>query len=341
MNRHRVLLSLLLTAAMAALTGCSKESPSGPGPAPADEDRTALQQLVVQSDSLNDFSTSDEATIDDNGIRPEEYEALAKLSPGDELTRQVAGDSTYPVKWGRRIFWERVVRTFTVEVSGDTIATVVLTKTLPGSFWVGWGIRTFDAFLVDTIVKKPFVETVVRKFIFRRIARHQNALRNWVPVAMTMVRGTSGGANAFAVASMEVSESAGGFSTSVTDPLATWFRLGWLTGSIPVLPVRDSVTVRVTLQSSDADGELVYLRHGIEGSGTIRRRAMMPLVSVSGGAGSYTRVYERTFVTSLPPFVFIMRFNAVVDIFSWGTVYSLDAPFANEFWGAPYIVARR
>jgi hypothetical protein len=181
----------------------------------------------------------------------------------------------------------------------------------------------------------------VQRYVeFRRIGRHENALRNWAPVGMTMVRGTSGGASAFAIVSMDVSESIGGLSKTITDPLSTWFRLGWLSGSIPLLPVRDSVRVRVTLQSTDADTELVYLRHSIEGGGDARRRAQMMLIS-SGSIGSlYTRIYERTFVTGLPPYVYAMRFNAVVDVFSRGTVYGLDAPFSNEFWGAPYIVVR-
>jgi hypothetical protein len=69
----------------------------------------------------------------------------------------------------------------------------------------------------------------------------------------------------------------------------------------------------------------------------MRRRALMPLVSETGG----TRVYERTFVTSLPPFVLAMRFNAMVDVISRGTIYDMSAPFMNEYWGAPYIVSRR
>lgn len=342
MNSKRTLFPLLVIVLIAGLAGCSKDNPAGPSGTPggAVQDKQALQQMVVQSDSLNDFSTSDEATIDDNGIRPDEYEGVAKVSPETELLTRLTADSLYPVKWGRRIFWDHVTRAYTVTISGDTLATVLVTKSLPGAFWVGWGIRSLDTVYVDTIIKKPFVETVERKILFRRIGRHEEAMRNWVPVAITMVRGTSGGVNAFTVVSMEVSESIGGFDTTITDPLATWFRLGWFHGSIPILPVRDSVTVRVTLHSSDNDPELVYLRHSIDGSGTVRRRALMPLVSATGSTGDYTRVYERTFVTGLPLFAMMMRFNAMVDVLSRGTIYSTDAPFSNEFWGAPYIVRR-
>ena len=158
-----------------------------------------------------------EATIDDNGIRPDEYEGVAKVSPETELLTRLTADSLYPVKWGRRIFWDHVTRAYTVTISGDTLATVLVTKSLPGAFWVGWGIRSLDTVYVDTIIKKPFVETVERKILFRRIGRHEEAMRNWVPVAITMVRGTSGGVNAFTVVSMEVSESIGGFDTTITD----------------------------------------------------------------------------------------------------------------------------
>lgn len=342
MKKTTLMMWIAALALSMALVGCTKETATGPGGDPsADADKQAVQSMVIQSDSVAEYSSSDESSIDDNGMRNPDYEGLAKIGFDSESISGVSGDSTYPVKWGRRIFWDRVVRSYTVTTIGDSLANVLITKTLPGAFWVGIGTRTADTVIIDTIIRKPFVETVKRNVLFRRIARLANPLRNWIPIGVTMVEGKTDGTNDFSIASVEITERNGSFHRLITDPLDTWFRLGFFHGSIPFFPVRDSILVRVTVQSSNEFAEGVYLRHGIDGGNLARRRGMMPLVSTTGGAGNYTRVYERTFVTSLPPFVLISRFNAVVDVISHGSVYDNDAPFMNEFWGMPYIVARR
>jgi len=226
-------------------------------------------------------------------------------------------------------------------MSGDTLATVSVTKTIPGQFWVAWGMRTSAGVVFDTLVKKPFSEETKRNFLFKRIGRNAELRRNWIPVALTMVQGQSQGESAFSIASLSVAESRFGFDTTVTDPLNTWFRFGFRHhGCIPTFPVRDTVTVQVTITSADDSAEVVYLRHGIGWDGRIRRRAAFELVSTTGGPGNYTRVYERKFVTELGSWFYVARFNAVVDAFSHGSIYDKAAPFDNEFWGAPYMVAR-
>ncbi len=326
---------------MIVFAGCTKDTATGPGGMSADEaDKQAVRTIVIQSDSVADFSSSDESTIDDNGMKSSDYEGLAKAGFDEEVITHVSGDSIYPVKWGRRIIWDEIVRTYTVTKIGDSLANVLITKTLPGAFWVGLGTRTADTVVVDTIIKKPFTETVKRNVLFRRIARHENPLRNWIPVAISMAQGKTDGGNKFSIISVTATELNGTFDATVTDPLGTWFRLGIFHGSIPLFPVRDSIRVRLTVQSANDSAEFVYLRHGIDGGNLARRRGKMLLVSVTGGSGSYTRVYERTFVTSLPLYVLIARFNAVVDVMSYGSIYDNDAPFLNEFWAAPYVVRR-
>src|SRR5882724_8804086 len=96
--------------------------------------------------------------------------------------------------------------------------------------------------------------------------------------------------------------------------------------------------VRVTVSSSDGSAEIVHLLHGIAGGWPDRHRLQMTLISTTGGPGAYTRVFGSRFVARLPVWAaFAARFNAVVDVVSRGSIYSMSDPFTNEFWGLPYI----
>jgi hypothetical protein len=327
------------------LTGCTKDNVINPPVTVTDQQ--ALQEEVATTDSVAGFSSSDETTIDDNGMRAPEYDGFAKLDIGDLGHLGITfGDTITPVRWGRRIFWNQVTRHYDVVIApGDSSALVTITKVLPGEFWVGVGTRTLDTVIVDSIIKKPFTEVVTRKVRFIRVARTDNPLRNWVPVAITMVLGRTrpDSLKNFSLSTLEI-EHIGHFDTTYTDPLNTWFRLGLFRGSVPHFRVGDSVRVRVTLNSSDDSAEIAHLRYGIAGDGAERRRTLMHLVSTTGGPGNYTRVYQRVFISRLPSIlplgILAARFNAVVDVMSWSSIYVADAPFTNEFWGTPYIVVR-
>ncbi len=345
MKRMQMAVLVIAAVLLAGLIGCSKDNVVTPIPALTDPQ--ALQSVVASVDSVAEFSSSDETTIDDNGMRNPEYDGLAKIG-ADDLShlKQIFGDTVTAIRWGRHIFWNQITRKYDVVISpGDSNALVTITKIIPGEFWVGVGQKTADTVVIDSIIKKPFTQVVKRKARFIRVARTDNPLRNWVPVAITMVEGNTrpDSLNHFSIASLEF-EHIGHFDTTYTDPLQSWFRLGLFHGSIPHFKVGDSIRVSVTVNSSDDSAEISHLRYGIAGDGADRRRSVMHLVSTTGGPGAYTRVYERRFIVRAPMFlhprVLAVRFNAVVDVFSWGSIYVNDAPFTNEFWGAPYIAFR-
>jgi hypothetical protein len=333
--------ALLAAAILFIAGGCSKDStaPVTPGTA---GDVQALKLAVTTSDSLSDFSASDEESIDDNGMQDSEFDGvlgstLSKLEPAGVAS---VSDSIYPVRWGRRIFWDQIVRNYNVVTSGDTLATVQITKTIPGVFLVGWGTRAQGVVTIQDTVRKPFTETVRRNVVFRRIAHMSDARFNWVPVAITMVQGKTDSINNFTITSMEFSDKLFNVDTVITDPLSQWFRLGLFHGSIPRIPVGDSLTVKVTVTSSDSLPEFVNLRHGVGFGSLERRRVKMNLVSTTGGSGNYTRVYQRTIRTGLGRGILAERFNLLMDVVSNGSINSMTAPFSNEYWGAPYIVLR-
>jgi len=322
MKRKNIVPWILVIGMIVLIAGCTKDgNPSTPGTL---TETQVLQQMVVTMDSVAEFSSSDEATIDDNGMQDPNFDATVKVSA-----------DVSPVRWGRHIFWDQIVRTYDVVKLGDSVAIVTVKKTIPGEFWVG--IRLTDTVRVDSVIKKPFVEKVERKVRFRRVANFAEYERNWLPVALTMVVGKTDSVNNFSITSFEVS---GRVDTTITSPLDTWFRLVRPRGGIPVFIAGDSVIVSVTVQSSDDSNEIVSLRHGIRGGSLERRRSIMPLVSTTGSPGNYTRVYQRKFRAGLPLGIIAARFNAAVDVVSRGSLFDDAAPFSNEFWGMPYIIVR-
>ncbi|HUL43921.1 MAG TPA: hypothetical protein VLY03_06150 [Bacteroidota bacterium] len=336
------LVVLLVAGTVFAITGCTNNSSMAPVSTGPTTDQAALTQAVSTVDSVSAFSTSDEATIDDGGMHADEYSSASGTTPDYAMsTTSVTGDSIYPIRWGRHV--TGISRQYDVQITGDTLALVTITKTITGVFRVGLGVHTPDTTYVDSIINKPFTMDVNRKVLFKRIAHTDNPLHNWVPVAVTMVEGTTDSGKQFSITSIEVSDTHRGYDTTFTDPLNSWFRLGLFHGCIPEFVANDSITVRVTVSSSDTSNEIVNLRHDIAGNrlhpdfGRLR----MPLVSVTGGAGSYTRVYARTITTHFPAWgILAERFNLIVDVMSHGSIYDNSAPFANEFWGSPYITVR-
>ncbi len=327
------------------LAGCSKDNgPTQPTTPSTTADQQALKAQVTSIDSVAQFVASDEATIDDgDGLKTEEYNDLSGTMPMGTTLAKATGvaDSIYPVRWGRHLDWSQVTVNYNVQIQGDTLATVLITRVIPGDFRVGLGTKTVDTTIVDTVIHKSFSEQINRRVMFKRIARTSNPLHNWLPIAITMSQGMTAGANTFQIVSFEVKDNTTPYDSTFIGPLVSWFRLGLFHGSVPVFMAGDSITTTVTVTSSDSAGEFVALRHGIAAGHPERRRLKMNLISTSGGAGSYTRVYQRSFRIAMPLWAMLAaRFNLAVDVVAKSSVYDNTAPFMNEFWGMPYIAAR-
>ena len=319
------------------LSGCSEKESTVQS---TTTDEQALKLAVTEIDSVADFSASDEISIDDDGMNNPEFDGISGGMMTNVRYDSSITDSIYPVRWGRHIFWQNIVRHYDVTIQGDTLAFVLITKTIPGEFIVAWGTRTIDTVIIQDTVKKSFTETVQRKVIFKRVARTDNPQRNWIPIAITIVQGKTNDVNNFAIASLEVSVPARSYDTTFVDPLNHWFRLGLFRGSVQKCVAGDSAIVKLTITSTDSAPEMVYIRHGIGKGRMERRRTAMTLESTTGTAGNYVRVYSKSIRTRLPVGVLAARYNMIADVISNGTIYSTTLPFSNEFWGVPYIVVR-
>lgn len=310
-------ISLLVTLSGLFIVGCNKETT-----APEFTDTDFLRQEVTSSDSLADFLDSEDISLNDGDVRDFDYDDYSTLKTSATIT---------PLRWGRKI--ENITKVVNVEFF-DSIAIATVYKTITGKFIVK-GIDTNG----DTIrVEKPFTTNTERKIRFRKIANYADPRKNWIPVAMTLIAGKTSNTN-FGISQLEV------FSTfdtvTVTDPLTYWFRMAPWRGGIAILKPGDSVRVRLTLTSSEDSAEYAMIRHGAFNKFNNKRiRSRMILVSQTGSAGAYTRVYEKKFIAHLPMGHAYGRFHTLVDVMSYNSINDDTAPFMNMFWGAPYVVRR-
>jgi hypothetical protein len=332
MKMSQITLLIVLFAAAIVFFGCSKDNATGPT---ITTDEAALQSQVVHSDSLADFMSSQESSFDDGSAPQDPEYGISKPS------------TLVPVvRYGRHVFWNLATRKYATVKEGDTAAVVTVTTTVPGELLLGVGSGTGGSVSIDSIIRKPFTETLTRKIRSRKIARTSDPAVNWLPVSMTLVQGKSANESpsSFHIVSLEFTASA---DTTITDPLNSWFRFGRpLRSGIPYVKVGDTVTVRVTVESTNDSAEVVNLRHGIDGIELVRGRVMMSLEpSAPPVGGVYTRVYRKQFIARNfamgHPLIFIARFSAGVDAFSYNTLHDDSAPFENEFWGFPYITIKQ
>jgi hypothetical protein len=111
-------------------------------------------------------------------------------------------------------------------------------------------------------------------------------------------------------------------------------------GGVPALHIGDTIKVRLTITSPNDSAEYAILRHGSFPMMNKRIRQRMTLVSQTGSAGAYTRIYEKKFIAHLPMGYAYGRFNTLVDVMSYKSINDDQDPFMNMFWGMPYVVRR-
>ena len=205
-----------------------------------------------------------------------------------------------PLRWGR--FISSVTRRVTTTIQpGDTIANAQVHKTIIGTLKIR-AIRGVDTVLVE----KQFTDQSDRNVIFRRVERGPRYWRNWIPVATSLVDGgtVNGQIDIKALTVITAND-----TITVTDPRNFYLRYRWLRSlhgnkdlfhrnrDMMEFTGGGSMTVRVTLQSSSPDTDIVALRHGFNAQ--YKNRARMQLVSQTPSGGGYLKVYEKTFVVHI------------------------------------------
>lgn len=310
---------ILIFASGLILSGCSKDSTSPV----VQSDQDVLKSQIESIDSIADFSSSDEATIDDGSAQDWEVSSLEKsLSP---IT---------PIKWGRKI--NNIQRNSDIVITGDSIATATIVKTITGRLIIiassSEGLSTLDT------LQKQFTSQVRRQVRFMRIARTRDPKMNWKPIDITTVVGGTNETRKFNITKLEIYTPHD--TLMISEPMMQWLYLRFGSYRIPILNLGDTMMIRAQIQSTDTSREYAVLRHSVSHRFTHRYRTRMQMVDSTGNQLSYTREFEMRFAARLPQGVNFCRFNAVYDVMSYNSINDDTAPFMNMFVGIPYIVKR-
>jgi len=321
-------LSIVVTLiALLFLYGCGSNDPL---PAELSADEQAIQQIVVNSDSISGFSQSDESLIND----PSETNALTTDQNSVALSKMGYNETNTHIKVLR---WNRRVTNVTTNISttvSDTFAISIINKIVTGNIEIA-GSYNDTASFPDTVIRKPFTERLMRKVLLHKVARTVHPEHNWKPAAISLVEGTTlpDSSNAFVIQNLQVITPADTFT--VTNPLTTWLGFGNIRHGVPKLRHTDSLIVRVTIFSTSDSSESVFSRWNGERA-NLRER--MRLVSTTQVAGGYIRVFQFNAKTRLPFGKDIGRCSILADVFSYGSITDDNITVSNRLWGFPYDV---
>lgn len=281
-------------------------------------DDSTLASLIEQEESLINFDEN----FDDGDATPF---LLGKIQT--EL---------YPIKVGRRI--TKVERSFDRQIVGDSAKVTVTTK-FTGYLIIAGKLTPITpgdtSYRPDTIVSKPFVETVKRNVTFLRTNPKNERNRGWKLQAISLPEGSTTLRN-IKINKVEVVVS-NRDTLVITSPLDTYFFIGDAKRDIPERKKNDDVILKVYLTSNSPSEDFVTITYGRKIAGqTYRIKRKLNLVSSIQVGDKWEKVYQGNWnIFVLHPFG---KFHSVINAVTNETIFSVEGNVASSTWGIPYKV---
>ncbi len=270
------------------------------------------------NDDDNNLFANENDDLDDGGI--------VKNHDGDTPIDSL-------LKWGRRITSVNVNANITN--SGDTMKTVLVTKTITGNYY----ILGIVGGLQDTIIK-PYTQVLRRTAIFKRIARTGNPRHNWKLYQVSMLDGnTTLPQNSDQYVQMQQLQVYvnGTLTYTFTGPDFTqnMFTTRRFDGTgIPMVNQGDNVRLVVTTFSTQSEPDYVAW-HWARNAFGFHREPFVMTSSTPNGTG-FTRTYEKTF-TIFTGHLHNCSYNGYISSSTHKSLYD-DSPaeFSSDLIGIPY-----
>lgn len=242
----------------------------------------------------------------------------------------------YPIKVGRRI--TKVERSFDKQVVGDSAKVTVTTKftgflIISGKFNpITPGDTTFRP---DTIVAKPFVETIKRNVTFLRTNPKNDRNRGWKLQAISLPEGSTNLRN---IRIQKVEAIVSGRDTLIiTSPLDTYFFIGDPKKDFPERKKNDQVVLKVYLTSNTPKEDFVTITYGRKiGGQTYKLKRKLNLVSSIQVGNTWEKLYQGDWnIFVAHPFG---KFHSVINAVTNETIFSVEGSVSSSTWGIPYKV---
>jgi len=242
----------------------------------------------------------------------------------------------YPIKVGRRI--TKVERSFDKQVVGDSAKVTVTTK-FSGYLIIAGKLSPISpgdtSYRPDTIVTKPFVETVKRNVTFIKTNPQNDRSRGWKIQAISLPEGSTSQRN-IKIDKIELVV-AGKDPLIITSPLDTYFFIGDQKRDIPERKRNENVNLKVYLTSNSPKEDFVTITYGRKIAGqTFRVKRKLNLVSSTQVGDKWEKVYEGNWdIFVMHPFG---KFHSVINAVTNETIFSVEGNVSSSTWGIPYKV---
>jgi len=242
----------------------------------------------------------------------------------------------YPIKVGRRI--TKMERTFDKQVVGDSAKVTVTTK-YTGFLIIAGKFNPINpgdtSYLPDTIITKPFVETVKRNVTFLRTNSRNDRNRGWRIQAISLPEGSTSLRN-IQITKVEALVP-GKDPLIITSPLDTYFFIGDPNRDVPVRNRNDEIIVKVYLTSNSPKEDFVTLTYGRKIAGQIYKvKRKLNLVSSVQVGDKWEKIYQGNWnILIAHP---LGRFHSVINAVTNETIFSVEGNVSSSTWGIPYKV---
>jgi hypothetical protein len=297
--------------------GCSEKDNQIVGPQTSNNTNSSAISSVITGD---DFFLTEEPNLEDGQAMPVEYGSLLGNT----------GSVIFPFRFGKKI--DKVDRSTTYDQQSDSVVIATTTRTITGRFFIA-GSYSDSGRSVDTLIRKPFVETETRVARFVRVdSTGLPPWKGWRLVALSLLKG--GTQNTDIAINQTVIFLPSGDSLVVTSPNDYFLNVNRHPHQIPEIHRGDQLLIRLTLTSTSPDTDIVVLRYGADHRGFNRLRQQFRLVSETQIGPTYFRVYEITVKAHWN----FGKFNAVAEAITHQSIFDDAAPFENIYWGVPYVV---
>jgi hypothetical protein len=296
--------------------GCSEKNNQIVDPQASSSANMSSISAVITSD---DFFLTEEPNLEDGQAMPAEYGSL--LGKTDS--------AIFPIRFGKKI--DKVDRNTTYDQQSDSVVIATTTRTITGKFIIA-GSYTNSGKSIDTVIRKPFVETETRIAKFVRVDSTLPPWKGWRLAALSLLKG--GTQNTDVVINQVAVELPSGDTLVVTSPNDYFLNVNKHPHQVPEIHQGNQLLIRLTLTSTQPDTDVVVLRFGADNRGFNRLRQRFHLVSQTQTGAMYTRVFELA-VRARWNFG---KFNAVAEAITHQSIFDDAAPFENNYWGLPYVV---
>lgn len=298
--------------------------------------REALEKITYSDEVLNSFVPN--------------YNEEQALS----LASTQLGKVIYPIKIGQAV--KLVERNLQIDYGVDT-ALGTLTLRFEGELIIIGSFSNNTKSVPDTVLRKPFTSTIIRKIKYAKVDSTGNNLKDWKVIGSSLPAGGTETAN------IEITKvtltTLDGKSIKITSPNEFYFDFGrgYALGTdsskgnmqnynrrrqkirmneiMPFFGRKQPVNITVEIKSIYEKPDLLTLTHGgMVNAGMYKTKEKFDLKDTQFDGTYYIRTYEKTWLTNLHPGFM----HAVINLLPDNTVSDTDFQVEEKTWGIPFAV---